>query len=325
LVITVFGAVLTYQKSRPETFTETGTRPLYTFHGKYTHEAKVVENNPIWPTNKTLRNQPIYYLSLSPDLEGEFVFRILGADSSSGNFTLDTDLAISSMREENALWSYSLDMKRKTLNLSESSGITRFEITIQRIENIIENVQNSLDFTGGSINTKIVTEVTINGEIEGRPYENESKTYEMPLNIGGTTYSIGSNLSREETVRESYNVEREREVPLRRKIPYIILAVAPLIVLGYISFEWRRIDPSEIEEMKEEHERGRFDEWISKGKIPDLDFEADIKVESLEDLVDIAIDLERRVIYDRDKSIYYVLYEDMLYTYEAETKKLEAK
>lgn len=95
----------------------------------------------------------------------------------------------------------------------------------------------------------------------------------------------------------------------------VLLTVVPLLVLGYLSFERKRLDKTEIKERRKEKNLEKYREWISRGELPDLDVEASIDIVSLRDLVDLAIDLDRRVIYDESKALFYVLHENILYIY----------
>ena len=55
--------------------------------------------------------------------------------------------------------------------------------------------------------------------------------------------------------------------------------------------------------------RQRYDEWISRGALPETlgEWTTDISVDSLEALVDVAIDSETRVIYDPSVDRYAVV------------------
>jgi hypothetical protein len=71
------------------------------------------------------------------------------------------------------------------------------------------------------------------------------------------------------------------------------------------------------ERARNEFERARndFDEWISTARIPDADDRTPVPTDSLVDLVDIAIDSDRRVLEDGDQ--YAVLVDSEIYTYTA--------
>ncbi|HWT26416.1 MAG TPA: DUF5305 family protein, partial [Mobilitalea sp.] len=59
-------------------------------------------------------------------------------------------------------------------------------------------------------------------------------------------------------------------------------------------------------------EQRRFREWITEGSV-EVDNRLNINILTLEGLVDLAIDLDKRVIHDRGKGKYYVFSEDIAY------------
>ncbi len=75
-----------------------------------------------------------------------------------------------------------------------------------------------------------------------------------------------------------------------------------------------------------DYEHRRFKEWITEGSIQVQD-RVRINVHSLEGLVDLAIDLDKRVIFDPETKKYYVLEENLVYIfdYEVGNSKTSAK
>ncbi len=58
----------------------------------------------------------------------------------------------------------------------------------------------------------------------------------------------------------------------------------------------------------------KFRKWISRGRMPEVSM-TEVEMASLEDLVDAAIDANERVVYDRDKEVYFFIHGNVLYTY----------
>lgn len=67
--------------------------------------------------------------------------------------------------------------------------------------------------------------------------------------------------------------------------------------------------------LRETLTRERFDEWISRGRVPKDTGQRSVYVESLEDLVDVAIDSSKRVIRDPERDQYVVIDGDIVYRY----------
>lgn len=89
-----------------------------------------------------------------------------------------------------------------------------------------------------------------------------------------------------------------------------LLGVGLLVMAVVVALRYRKIDPAAIET---ELSRSRFDEWISGGEIPTKSEKEYVRTDSLEDLVDVAIDSNGRVIYDRNIDAYAVVEGDIVY------------
>jgi hypothetical protein len=98
-----------------------------------------------------------------------------------------------------------------------------------------------------------------------------------------------------------------------------IVAIAALAMVGLIVARWRGLivpSPELVAALKRQRERDEFDDWISRGRLPmGLRSHEKVAVDSLEDLVDIAIDSNRRVIEAIENERYYVIDRELLYEY----------
>jgi hypothetical protein len=77
-----------------------------------------------------------------------------------------------------------------------------------------------------------------------------------------------------------------------------------------VLYRSRRIDPVAV---RTDMDRSRYDEWISNGEIPTKTRKDYIRTDSLEDLVDVAIDSNSRVIYDRNLDAYATVEDNLIY------------
>jgi putative intracellular protease/amidase len=87
---------------------------------------------------------------------------------------------------------------------------------------------------------------------------------------------------------------------------------ALLLAVGVAALSHREFD---IDAIETELVRSRYDEWISRGEIPTKAEKQYIRIDTLEDLVDIAIDSSKRVIYDDTYDAYGVVDADIVYYY----------
>ncbi|MFB6232633.1 MAG: DUF5305 family protein, partial [Haloarculaceae archaeon] len=104
--------------------------------------------------------------------------------------------------------------------------------------------------------------------------------------------------------------------------------VGILTMLGLAAFAIgaviaRKVPDIDAAELRAEAEHEEYSEWISEGELV-LDATNEyVYVSSVEDLVNVAIDTDKRVIHDSDLSVYTVTDGEVIYYYTAEPSDLE--
>ena len=71
----------------------------------------------------------------------------------------------------------------------------------------------------------------------------------------------------------------------------------------------------DFEAFREHYTEVRYADWISRGKIPEAGSYIRVPVEALVDVVDIAIDSQKRVIHDPTRDVYAVVDDNHLYEF----------
>ncbi|MDY6780441.1 MAG: DUF5305 family protein, partial [Halobacteria archaeon] len=130
-----------------------------------------------------------------------------------------------------------------------------------------------------------------------------------PVTLTRTSFTLGGTLD----VSRSHAETTERKVPKGGSTTFALLS------LGLVSFISARVvrdwDISfDVEAARRELHEARYSEWISEGSVPE-EADASVRMESLEDLVDVAIDSNRRVIHDADEGVYAVIDDATSYYY----------
>lgn len=103
-------------------------------------------------------------------------------------------------------------------------------------------------------------------------------------------------------------------------VPHTTTVFVFLALFGGVGFVVvsRKREGIDVAVERDRIHRARYDEWISGGDLPDaLDESIVVGVESLEALVDVAIDSQTRVIYDRAKGWYAVVTDGVTYRFTA--------
>ena len=112
--------------------------------------------------------------------------------------------------------------------------------------------------------------------------------------------------------------------PLRRIGAPVVSAfgVLGLVLLAGIRIRTRtELTPLEEAILRYETHREEFDEWITTAVLPASAYQGEwAEVDTLEDLVDLAIDTDERVVEDPENGVYVVRHERVTYRYTSPTR-----
>jgi hypothetical protein len=81
---------------------------------------------------------------------------------------------------------------------------------------------------------------------------------------------------------------------------------------------------ADVRGLEEQVYRYRYDEWISEGDFPTDAGKQYVYINSLEDLVDIAIDTGKRVIHDPELESYGVVDDDLVYYHASDPMTIDS-
>ena len=182
------------------------------------------------------------------------------------------------------------------------------------VYDVINRISGELLFQAGIFQILIHTEVEVSGEINGNRSE-ETLIQTLPITMQQAAFYLPKT---QEAIAEVTLVEGEGIPGLGESVldtirnqllPFGVSAI--LLVLLFLLL----ISTGKKSETAAEHRR--FREWITEGSV-ELKDKLQIHIHGLEGLVDLAIDLDRRVIHDSRLGRYYVLTEDIVYVYDHE-------
>ncbi|MFW5948795.1 MAG: DUF5305 family protein, partial [Halolamina sp.] len=288
----------------PGTETVTEERNAQTITAETDVSAIVGPGSSLWEEGTRLENRPAYVLTESP---AATINATIGV--SDGTFA-DVDpsfrLEYRAVRDEETIWNESVPLETAVERGDDgvAAGTTvNVSAVAERIRSREEDVGRAAD-----VRATIVLKV---------PYETEQYddtiTAEFPLKVDGEAYELDP-----DTVADRQTTPMEVEQPADPDVPLVaaFLLLGGLGLAGAAGAYRAAAGPSsaaERLELEREIEHARYAEWISVGEFPaDLDHEY-VRLESLDDLVNLAIDTNGRVIYDREREAYAVVTRDVLY------------
>jgi hypothetical protein len=309
----------------PGTETEERTVSEWRSVGGYTHSSTVQRPNRVFNVGETLEDRSLYYTQVGPELDGTFRY---GFEASSGELTVEgtSTFVIRSLTEGDGgeteeLWRIEEPLGEISETVAAGQlARTDFTINVTEVLAGIEGVRDDLGASPGQTEVAVVSAVEATGTAAGDDATHEA-TYRLTLDPGSSTYSVGgpSGETESHTRTEAVSVERSYG-PLRSALGPILIVFALVGLVGLTAARYRgdlEVRDSDRRALRFAAERREFDDWISRGSVSNAaDDKSRIRIDDLEDLVDIAIDTDERVIEDVGKHRYYVLSESLCYEFE---------
>lgn len=246
----------------------------------------------------------------SYDLTGEFI---------SQAFLVSFDEA------QQEYWRYPLTTeKTEELALVEDNGLIQQTITYDSIDmaliqSVQEEIQEELGFNGGTIEVLYETSLKLEGTVDEKPVE-EIFEHSFPFALQSSYFTAPAleNYADRIVLGEHSNEPSVESLSFWHiAADYGLLVFVSLTLLTLLLREW--FNSTEKQKTLAD-ERRRFEEWITDGHV-NLSDKTIIKVSDLKGLVDLAIDLEKRVIYDEEFNNFTVLEDSFVYIYDPEKEE----
>lgn len=340
VLLALLGGFLTYTAyGQDQTRTErtTNTLTAWSSTGQFTHEATVRNGTRAFPKGTVLENRTVYYRQIAPVLNGSFVYRYTASDNGSLSAEASVALVIRSVADDSddgttEYWRVEDSLSNASATLAPDEALrVSFSQNVTGIQQQVERIEAELGRTPGTVQTRFVARVDVDGTRNGRAVD-DRRTYRLPVTVGGNVYRLNDSgprtVSGERTTRDRTEVP-VKAGPLWRYGGPLLTLVGLLGLVGLVAGRYTgrlEVTEAEREYLAYRSERAEFDEWITEARLPtDRIANADTHVEttSLSGLVDLAIDSDRRVLQAADHERYYVLDGDACYTFEPPTPETD--
>lgn len=326
LIIGVIGlGIAVAEAMPPDDEVETETVASMTVDTGYEHSATTVRPSLVFDEGETLDDRVLYFTRIAPVLNGGYTLSYSGDEPGE----LEVELAIFLQHVEDVGGEEVVHWQERDVVATESRTLedgdnehVSFDVEVQRLQNRTQLIIDDLDAEPGETKITVVADATVQSQQEGEVLT-DSRTDLLEIGPDGAIYRVENDLAGS----ERHQVTEERQVPGERSILRLLLGVVLLLgatVAGGLLYQLRDDRPLVSERDKERivHDKHReeFDDWISKGSVPDDDMRLRVEMDSLKALVDVAIDANTRVI-DRGAGQtpqYVVLTADTRYTYDPE-------
>jgi hypothetical protein len=330
--VAILGGYAAYTAyASPGTVTEQRQVSSWEGNGSYATSAVVTEPNPLYAVGTELTDRPAYFRSVSPQLDGTFAFEYAASDGGTVDVRIAQRLVLRSVAVDDGgdapteyWWIEESIGTATTAGVGPGRSVTAtFSRNVSRLAERASAVDERLGGSPGTTELLVVSRVTVDGEINGRPVERRG-TYRLPVTVDGATYAPDGSEGAAMTGSTTRRVSRPRTYgPLRRIGGPVAagLGVVALAGLAYGRYGGRfALSESERAALEFRSTREEFDDWITTARLPPgVRDRPRVDVESLSGLVDTAIDVDARVLERPDGAAYCVLHDGLRYVYEPPT------
>ena len=280
-------------------------------------EATVTGNTSLYNRSETLTDMPVYLRTATPAVE------LIAVTSTPTDRTVSVTqqivLELSATRNGEVFWR---DAQTLAIDSQEvTDGSVRTAVTLD-VQELAREQLADVTAEAGDIGT-IEAQVSAIALYDTGDYRGQT-TAVTPLSITDRAYELQTpqqdRRTNATTVQQAVaggGAASSFFGPRGRLTPRDLgVGLGGLGAIGLAAGIWltsRRI--GDFDAFRRQYERVRYVEWISRGTIPATGNYARVPVEALVDLVDIAIDSEKRVIHDTAKDIYAVVDGNLMYEY----------
>ncbi|WP_254534837.1 DUF5305 family protein [Halomarina litorea] len=204
-------------------------------------------------------------------------------------------------------WQESHLIAKNERTTSSGEFVTKTSLDIRDLDTRLDEIDSEIG-QAGTVRVQLL--VTVSYETD--EYAGEL-TEAVPVRLTDSWYTI-----------EAEPLERTHSTPVTRKVPvpargpigYALaggIGFGLLVVAGAIAISYHRgFDQRRLEQRVDEI---RYSEWISTGSLSNSFAGTTVSIDSLEGLIDIAIDTNNRVIHDLDRNVYVVVEDAVVYYY----------
>ncbi|WP_207591851.1 DUF5305 family protein [Halomontanus rarus] len=266
------------------------------------HTSAVVVQDGLWEEGTELEDSSVYILNATPELTVEPRTSV-PTDEASVSHRLT--LRYEATRDGEVFWEETdviLDS-----NATVEDGVATSRATIDMAA-LLERKHELQREVGGVGSIDVTLDLAVEYDI-GTAADEQSVSADVQLTE--RAYSLEGALS------DSKSHPRRAEVEVTESAnPLLVggLALLATIAFGAATLTVLR-SPVDAEAARQKVHKRRYAEWISHGSIPMWIGDHHVSLDSLEDVVDVAIDTHERVVHDRQRGLFAVVSDDVVYYY----------
>ncbi|MEF8894583.1 DUF5305 domain-containing protein [Halodesulfurarchaeum sp.] len=284
----------------PPTTTATETRDQQSIATTGAMNASVVDGGE-W--DNLSPNRETFLLESSPSID--FEARTTGPDGTTVAHVVT--LQIEGTRDDDVFWYEEEVLLEEELTVENGEADASVSVNVSEVGQRLSTVRNRLAGVGS-----VQSRVHLRTEYDTGTYQGELTSTSV-LTVTNRAYWLESKLS--DTATRDTTVQVERTESPNWPAVSLIGLVGLLLLTGAVRI--RTVDPKDLDmsALRQRVHRNRYADWISSGSVQTSEGKDYIEMDLLEDLVDVAIDTNERVVYDEEQDLFAVIEENSVYYY----------
>lgn len=277
--------------------------------------ATVTGNTTLYGHGEELVNSPAYLMRATPNLT--LTVRTQAPTGQSVAASHRLTLHMQATRDGGVFWEQTELLAANEGRVTDDAHLTAS--TTQNMTALSQTVNQKRSEISDVGSLSIQLRLRVNYETD---QYNGQLTTTAPLVITDSAYWIDGDMtaSREHSRTHTRTI-REPPNPVEYLGLSAIGLISTLAAIGIGIVLRRGID---LREAEVELYRSRYQEWISEGEFPTSADKRYVRIDSLEDLVDVAIDSNKRVIYDDEYDAYAVVDGDLVYYFATDRLRVDS-
>ncbi len=295
-------AVAGWVAANPDTTTVTQTVDEETVETDLHTSAEVTADDAPWERGTTLENSPVYLTDASPTVTLEPRTTV---PDDSATVSHQLTLRLEATQDGEPFWEDERTLIDEEATVEDGEAVSTADLDVRELYSTVENTSETLSGVGS-----ISASVHLSVQYDTGTYEGTLDT-DAPFQLTSDSYWIDGSLADSET--------HATTVPIETTEPVDWTLVGFLAVLGFFAFGAAvgvvRAEDPDVEAIRQRLHQERYAEWISPGRLPMWVGQDYVELETLEDVVDVAIDTNQRVVHDRQRNLFAVISGEVVYYY----------
>lgn len=292
--------------THPPTVEVTEQVATHTVGTDVTTSSVVTGNTSLWDRGTTLTNKPIYPLKSAPQLTVEVYTTVPTGEEV--YVSQELTLVYQATKDDAVFWETERPLVAEEQTVTAGMATVSTTVDVQRVRRHLDEINAEITGLG-----RAQASLRLNVSYRANDYSG-TLTKTAPMTILESGYWIGGSLDAENTHQTPRTREQTQPPDTSKALGLGLLGLLSLGGAGGVVYaSSRRFDPESI---TDELDRQRYREWVSAGQLSQFVTGQDVSMDSLGDLVDVAIDSNHRVVHDRSRELYAVVDGNTIYYYD---------